>query len=360
MSLKIEITKEGAIEQTKFFAKKLFWYSVVDVVIIMLLVYLLRNESAIDLLGKAALILILLVILRDLYKNNFHSPDKFRNKVALRKEFRGKVSNQVYKTIISSPGSSILRNRHEVVTVMFMDLRGFTSLSEKISPQSAFTLINNYLSRMSEVIVNYEGTIDKYIGDAIMAFWNAPVRVDDHPHKALKCALQLKEEVDKFSKEIGTNMEVGIGLHTGLVSVGNVGNRYNSDYTIIGDNVNLTSRLEGLTKKYKIPILVSESIYKSSNQSANDILFREIDDVIVKGRSKAVKIYEPLHYSDKNAELKDLYENALTLSRAGMYIEAIRALKKSDDLPSKVLLERVIPMYKSHQKWNGIWSWDSK
>jgi len=181
------------------------------------------------------------------------------------------------------------------LTVLFSDVRGFTSISEALSPEHLREYINEYLTDMSNIIRGkYRGTLDKYIGDAIMAFWNAPVEDKDHPRSAVLAALEMQRECGvlnkKFTARGWPTLKIGIGVNSGNVRVGDMGSKQRRAYTAMGDAVNVASRLEGRTKYYGVGILVGET----SRTLVKDVVFKEIDKIKVKGKEEAVTIYEPV------------------------------------------------------------------
>ncbi|MEE9524162.1 MAG: adenylate/guanylate cyclase domain-containing protein, partial [Thermodesulfovibrionales bacterium] len=185
----------------------------------------------------------------------------------------------------------------------FSDIRGFTSISEKLEPEQITNILNEYLTPMSDVVFKYEGTLDKYIGDAIMAFFGAPIPIKDHPQKTCNAALDMIESLnilkDNWHKaempDFIQHMNIGIGINSGDVVVGNMGSESRFDYTIIGDNVNLSSRLEGTNKFYGTNIIVSENTY---NRIKDEFICREIDFIRVVGKSIPIKIYELIKVRD--------------------------------------------------------------
>lgn len=184
------------------------------------------------------------------------------------------------------------------VTILFSDIRSFTKFSEQRSAEEVVQFLNEYLSRMTDVIFKFNGTIDKFIGDAIMTIFGAPFKRDDDALRAVKSAVAMIRELEELNLKMTSpedKLEVGIGIHTGEAIVGNIGSDRRLDYTVIGDNVNLASRIEGLTKHYHCPILISEATYKQvvGKYSLDDgFEIREIDQVIVKGKSKPITVYE--------------------------------------------------------------------
>ncbi|ABZ94919.1 Adenylate cyclase related protein [Leptospira biflexa serovar Patoc strain 'Patoc 1 (Ames)'] len=184
------------------------------------------------------------------------------------------------------------------VTILFSDIRAFTKFSEQRSAEEVVTFLNDYLSRMTDVIFKFNGTIDKFIGDAIMTIFGAPFKRDDDALRAVKTAVAMMREIESLNQKQKCpedKIHVGIGIHTGEAIVGNIGSERRLDYTVIGDNVNLASRIEGLTKHYNCPILISEVTYKQvvGKYSTEDgFEIREIDQVIVKGKSKPITVCE--------------------------------------------------------------------
>ncbi len=183
----------------------------------------------------------------------------------------------------------------EFLTVFFSDIRGFTSLSEKLAVEKVVEMLNRYLSCMVNIIFQHQGTLDKFIGDAIVAFWGAPVKIKDHAYKAVLSALRMQNELYEMNTEnlaAGLpKLNIGIGIHTGEVILGNIGSEKKLDYTVIGDSVNLTSRLEGLTKSYNAGILITQDTWELVREK---IVCRMVDHVKVKGKDKAIAVFEVL------------------------------------------------------------------
>lgn len=190
------------------------------------------------------------------------------------------------------------------VTILFSDIRSFTKFSEQRSAEEVVSFLNQYLSRMTDIIFNFNGTIDKFIGDAIMTIFGAPFKRNDDALRAVQCAVAMIQEIEKLNQNMTkpeNRLEVGIGIHTGEAIVGNIGSDRRLDYTVIGDNVNLASRIEGLTKHYNCPILISEATFKQleGRYSITDgFEIREIDKVIVKGKTKPITVYEVVCFSE--------------------------------------------------------------
>jgi adenylate cyclase len=189
---------------------------------------------------------------------------------------------------------STLTGQKREITVLFSDIRGFTTLSEQKTPQEIVDILNRYFSRQVEVIFRHGGTLDKYIGDAIMAFWGAPTEQPDHARRALAAAREMEQTLLAFRKEMGADGEhfdIGIGLNSGEAVVGFIGSpEHRQDYTVIGDTVNTASRIEGATKG-RARILVSEA---TRNAIGPDVTFKDHGFAKLKGKGEEVRLYEPL------------------------------------------------------------------
>ncbi|HWR72810.1 MAG TPA: adenylate/guanylate cyclase domain-containing protein, partial [Nitrospirota bacterium] len=182
------------------------------------------------------------------------------------------------------------------ITVLFSDIRGFTTLSETTPPEKIVEMLNVHFTHMADIILKHNGTIDKYIGDAIMAFWGAPVQTQDHAEKAVLASMEMAEALKDVNRELqerGLNMEVkiGIGLNTGTATIGNIGSEKKKNYTVVGDTVNLASRLESITKEYKSMIVLSEYTYEKIKDKFDCTI---LGNVKVKGREQPVTIYQPV------------------------------------------------------------------
>ena len=258
-----------------------------------------------------------------------------RQREAVKNIFAKKVSKAVMDDLIKHGNDEILKVRDENVAIFFSDIRGFTQISETIgSSQKLVALLNRYMTPMVNEIADREGTIDKFIGDAIMAYWNAPNQVENYADKAVTSALEqikiLKQLNVELEKEFNVTLNIGISIHTGLVTVGEMGSVGRSDYTIIGDNVNLASRLEGLNKLYGSTIIISENTKKLLHK---EYTLRSLDLVRVKGKKEAVEIFEvmPSGEAEKCSDELHTYKTALEAYRQGKIKEAdvlFQALEK--------------------------------
>jgi class 3 adenylate cyclase/CHASE2 domain-containing sensor protein len=221
-----------------------------------------------------------------------------KQKKAIKNIFSKYVSADVVEDLLISPPE--LGGVDKDLTVFFSDIRGFTTLSEKLTPQELVSVLNRYLTAMTDLIMEYHGTLDKYIGDAIMCFWGAPRPQDDHAALACSCALKQIEILREINADLpeDLNIDIGIGLNSGIMTVGNMGSEGRMNYTLMGDNVNLGSRLEGTNKAYGTTIIISENTY---NLVKDQFIIRELDSIKVKGKTKPVTIYELLAEKEASA-----------------------------------------------------------
>ena len=278
----------------------------------------------------------------------------------IQKAFSQYINPKLLKQIMQSPELLKLGGDKRNMTVLFSDIRGFTTLSEKMNPEELISLLNKYLERMCKIILKNNGTIDKFIGDAIMAFWNAPLDDEKHQINAIKTGIAMETELEKFNTEHPEydDLHIGIGLNTGDMVVGNVGSEDRFDYTVLGDDVNLGSRIEGLTKKYGVNILATENVIHEIDLG-DEIILRLIDEVIVKGKSKPIKIFQPLVNSEENLELKKNYEHAFELYQNGEFDKAVKIFEiNTVDKTSKIMIDRISAMDK--ENWHGVWKWEEK
>ena len=228
--------------------------------------------------------------------------------------------------LIDNPKQITTHGEKREMTVLFSDLRDFTSLSEPLSTRELKTFLNQYLTPITKIIFDHQGTIDKYVGDMVMAFWGAPIKDPQHAQKAVRSALDMQKIINHLQEDftkIGiSKVAAGIGIHTGEMNVGDMGSDYRRAYTVLGDAVNLGSRLEGLTKFYDVKILVSEE----TKSQCPEIVFRYIDYVRVKGKLGAIKIYEPLAAKNEltifQEEQLKIHEEALNAYLQGEWITA--------------------------------------
>ncbi len=292
-----------------------------------------------------------------------------REKMFIKDSFSKYISPKVIEELLINPQNLKLGGEKKKITILFSDIRGFTTLSESIPPDVFVPFLNSYLSLMTNIILKNNGLVDKYIGDAIMAFWGAPLRDDDQIFNALKTAEEMNLALLKFNEENIKKglpkIEIGIGINTGEAVVGNLGSEIRFDYTAIGDSVNLASRLESLSKYYGAMIMVGEDTKKETENL--DFIFRELDTVKVKGKKTGVKIFELLQEIQNKdyLEIKKYFENGLSAYYKGDWVmaktnfEAVLVLR--EDLTTKLLLERV--KYFINNKvddWDGVYEMKNK
>ncbi|UOF00040.1 adenylate/guanylate cyclase domain-containing protein [Bdellovibrio reynosensis] len=216
-----------------------------------------------------------------------------KKKKELKTTFAKYVSPAIVDEVLKSPENLELGGKKQRMTVFFSDVRGFTTLSESLDPQKLSEILSRYLTPMTDIVFKNRGTLDKYMGDALMAFFGAPIAYDGHAKEACRTALQslvkLKELQEEFKKEGIPTIDIGIGINTGEMSVGNMGSTIVRNYTVMGDAVNLGSRLEGINKEYGTRIIISEFTYGDVKDA---FVCREVDMVKVKGKNLPVKIFE--------------------------------------------------------------------
>ncbi len=221
-------------------------------------------------------------------------------------EFKQYMSPEVIRLLLENP--ELVQPRKVEISVMFSDIRGFTSISEQLDAQQLVEFLSAYLTDMTRIVFKNRGTLDKYIGDAVMAFWGAPFEEKGHAEKACLAAVDMMDRMAELQKEWEEQgrpkLEIGLGINTGVASVGKVGSALRYNYTAMGDAVNLASRLEGLNKEYGTHIIVSELTFQEVKSP--DLIFRELDLIRVKGKLQPVTIYELIGRRDGNAEFAEL------------------------------------------------------
>jgi adenylate cyclase len=270
-----------------------------------------------------------------------------------------------------SPEEYSLEGENREMTVLFSDVRGFTSISEGMDPKQLTQLMNALLTPMTRVIHKNRGTIDKYMGDAIMSFWGAPLVDSEHARHALYAALEMMDELkimqEDFKRHGWPEVDIGIGINTGNMNVGNMGSEFRMAYTVLGDAVNLGSRLEGLTKNYGTNIIVSET----TKDAIPEFVFRELDLVRVKGKNEPVAIFEPVgHKNDLDKSITSeltAYKQALRYFRAQSWDKAepdFFNLNRShpERLLYQVYLDR-IAVYRREppgENWDGVFTHTTK
>lgn len=269
--------------------------------------------------------------------------DRERRKIT--SAFAHYVDPAVVHQIAETSENIVLGGEERELSVLFSDIAGFTTLSEKLKPVTLFTLMSAYLSGMTEVLTRNRGTLDKYIGDAVMGFFGAPLPQADHARRSCETALAMREKLPEFNAGLKSQgidpIDFRVGIATGKVMVGNIGSSDRFNYTVLGDTVNLASRLEGTSKEYGTHILVAESTYLAVK---NDFRFRKIDRIAVKGKTEGILIYELLGRLTDPIDLTIFqhYELGLEQYFAQKYLEAgqIFASLMEKDPPSFVMAHR--------------------
>jgi adenylate cyclase len=281
------------------------------------------------------------------------------------------VPKELVAQMSKSPEEYSMKGESRDMTVLFSDVRDFTSISEGLTAEQLKDMMNAYLTAMTEVIQHQNGTIDKYIGDAIMAFWGAPVANPQHAKDAMEAAIAMQKQIrtldPEFAKRGWQPLHIGVGLNCGEMNVGDMGSRFRRAYTVMGDAVNLASRLEGLTKEYGVGILVSENIVNF----VPSYLYREVDKVQVKGRAEGVAIFEPLGRLDQVDEVTvdrvDRFNRVLENYRAQRWDEADKILVEltqadKDNKLYKLFRQRIFEFRYNPPgpDWNGVWVFKTK
>jgi len=246
-----------------------------------------------------------------------------RERLRIRKAFESYVAPTVVQEMLKHPEQLRLGGERREITILFADIRGFTAMSENLDPESLVRLLHDFLNPMSNIIINQGGTIDKYMGDAVMALFGAPLVQPEHPH--LACRATLRALNLKWQAEERPPLKIGVGINSGPVAVGNMGSDRLFDYTAIGDNVNLASRLEGLNKYYGTGILISQS---TAALLGGAFILREVDRVQVKGKARAIGFFEVLGEGEAPPELArflETYHRGLALYRERNWPESLGA-----------------------------------
>jgi adenylate cyclase len=287
-----------------------------------------------------------------------------RQKRFIKSAFKHYLSPLVIERILADPDSLRLGGERRELSILFSDLAGFTSLSEGLDPEELTALLNEYLSEMSDFILAEGGTLDKYEGDAIIAFWNAPLNQPEHAlaacRAALKCQRRLAEREAEYMGRLGRPLRARIGINTGLVVVGNMGSRQRFDYTVLGDAANLASRLEGANKVFGTPLMVSEATWQKTDGKLDG---RRLGRLRVVGRSQPVTVYQPLAPAGQgDPDLIRIFEEGLDLLERGQWDQALeRFVSLGDDPAAKAYLARLRELFKNEEPdWDGVWNLTSK
>lgn len=296
-----------------------------------------------------------------------------KQKILIKGMFSQYLNPELVNELVNHPERLTLGGIRKNMTVLFSDLANFTTISEKTEPEILVEMLNKYFDEMTEIIFETKGTLDKFEGDAIMAFWNAPIDDEKHQYNASLAALKMKKKVNElksyWSSIVGFDFSIRVGINSGEMIVGNMGGKKKFDYTVIGDNVNLASRLETINKIYGTDIIISEFVYEKIK---NDIIARELDLIIVKGKTIPVKIFQLIDLKNQSLiysadELKSLekmieyFESGLNFYKEKNFLRAIEEFEKvfllePDDKPTKVFIDRCFEFLNSPppDDWYGV------
>ncbi|MFA6597973.1 MAG: adenylate/guanylate cyclase domain-containing protein [Ignavibacteriaceae bacterium] len=303
----------------------------------------------------------------------YHFITERKQKAVIKGMFSQYVNSTVVDELIADPDKMRLGGERKVLSIFFSDIAGFSTFSETKKPEELVTFLNEYLSEMTRIVFENKGTLDKYIGDAVMAFWGAPLPVENHAYQTCKSALLMQQHLSelraKWRGEGQTEIQVRMGINTGEVVVGNMGGSERFDYTVMGDAVNLASRLEGANKEYGTNIMVSEMTYEIIKKDFN---LRELDALVVKGKTKPVKVYELIAFKDDQLDQPTLdcisvFDEGLALYKAFQFKEAATKFAeakniKSNDHPSFVYLKRCMHFieFPPPKDWDGVFRMTTK
>ena len=315
---------------------------------------------------------ILAILLAYLFVFIYRFMHEERDKLKLKNMFKHYVTSSVVEEMLEKPELLKLGGDRRFATAMFADIENFTTLSETMQPEKMVSQLNEYLTAMTNIILKYEGYLDKYEGDAIMAIFGVPVEQPDHAKRASMAALEMQRELVNLRKRWKQLRKpvfhARIGINTGNMIAGNIGGTERFDYTVIGDSVNLASRLEGVNKTYSTSIIISENTQKLLG---NEFLVRELDRIRVKGKSRSVCIYELLdlfddQLPDNPPEYISAFHTGLELYRNRDWQGAIDAFDKvlrlKDDTPSRIFVDRC-RYFKTHpepEDWDGVFDITTK
>lgn len=303
----------------------------------------------------------------------FHFIRERKQSSAIKRMFSHYVSGALVNQLIDNPDKLKLGGEKRKLTILFSDIAGFSTFSEQMGPEELVQLMNEYLDAMTDVVIKNRGTLDKYIGDAVMAFWGAPISLENHAEMACITALEMQEELDKLQESWRERklpeINVRIGINTGEVIVGNIGSRKRFDYTVMGDDVNLASRLEGANKQYGTFIMLNES---TAELIKTKFVLRDLDFIKVKGKNKPARVFELIGRTEDPLAQEKLvnlstyltalneYYNRNFIKAEELFNESLKRLP--DDMPSKVYLERISYYMETPppEDWDGSFTMKTK
>jgi adenylate cyclase len=297
----------------------------------------------------------------------FNGARGFFSEAEMREELRDMFGQYVpeghINSMLANPDSVTFEGETREMSVLFADIRNFTTISEGLEVGELKQMLNDFFTPITEIIFEHQGTIDKYIGDLVMAFWGAPLEDRDHRRHAISAALEMLKKVEELKPEFRQRglpeINIGIGINSGMMNVGDMGSTYRRAYTVIGDAVNLASRLEGLTKYYGVSLLVGEEVRREEDQ----FLYRYIDKVQVKGKEHPIQIFEPLCLRERaSGELLErlaIHNEAMKLYMTGMLKESREHFMRLEQLAHhkqyEIMLQRIaeLEVAGSGEAWTG-------
>ncbi|MFH0992025.1 MAG: CHASE2 domain-containing protein [bacterium] len=298
-----------------------------------------------------------------------------QQKALIKNVFSHYISSAVVNELVANPEKARLGGDKRELTVFFSDIAGFTTISERYldKPEALVDLLNEYLDEMTSIIMKHQGTLDKYEGDAIMAFWGAPIPQKDHALRTCLAALDMQKRLaalrPKWMKDKKPSIEARFGINSGTMIVGNMGGKDRFDYTVIGDSVNLASRLEGANKQYGTKIMISDMTYQHVKDK---VMVRELDLIQVKGKNEPVKVFELMGTSDmvltdNQKQALEIYQEGLKLYRQRQFEEAIAYMQQARQLDETCTVAEVYEqragLYQIHpppDEWNGVFVMTTK
>lgn len=287
-----------------------------------------------------------------------------RQKRFIKEAFSQYLSPVVIERLVHDPDKLTLGGEKRCLSILFSDIRGFTSISEGLDPVSLTALLNDYLSEVTEIIYRFGGTIDKYEGDAVIAFWNAPLDLPTHALNSVKAALEYQKRLaeirPRLAETAGRDVYARIGINTGDVVIGNMGSRQRFNYTFLGDAGNLASRLEGINKQFGTFVMVSEFTKAAAGEDP-EVSYRELSRVTVVGKSEPVRVFEPLYRDEyeRRAEVLERFGRGLGLYYAGDFRKALGEFEaiRDRDAPAAAYFERVGRLLADPpREWDGVWA----
>jgi len=303
----------------------------------------------------------------------YHFVVERKQKTQIKGMFSQYLNSDVVNELISDPDKLKLGGEKRMLTILFSDIAGFSTFSEKQSPEELINFLNTYLSDMTDSVFLNKGTLDKYLGDSVMAFWGAPVAVENHAELACRAALEMQKRLtvlqNKWMKEDNKLFFTRIGINSGNVIVGNIGGRQRFDYTVIGDNVNLASRLEGVNKEYGTRVILSDTAYELVKSK---FFFRELDLITVKGRMTPLSIYELIaenkdELRENELESLNFFSQGLNCYKKMKFSEAAENFRQAlelnkSDHPSMIFLQRasIFMTNPPPENWDGVFVMKSK